>query len=150
LFGLKASNPTADRFVAVVPPGWLAKYTTAGSRVYGKNNAYFVDIWPLLQDVLIAEAQVGSRLYGLPHALPITAHELGHSYGFNRECEEADENCDGIRDRHGVTASPGLWVDKKIPIQPSASRPIYNFMGTYLGENWVNSNTYLKLLQDHK
>ena len=55
-----------------------------------------------------------------------------------------------IGDRYGVDASSGVWVDKKIPIQPSASRPILNFMGAWIGENWIHSKVYSKLLQDHK
>jgi hypothetical protein len=149
---LRTLHPTVDRFVAVVPPRWFADHTTFGSEDNLGRNVHpggLVDLFRM-KDLLIVESHVGATRYALPNALPVTAHELGHSYGLNVECEEYDANCDGIGDRYGVDASPGLWVDKKIPIQPSTSRPILNFMGAWIGENWIHPRTYSKLLQDHK
>jgi hypothetical protein len=55
-------------------------------------------------------------------------------------------------DRTGSDASPGIWVDRRIPIQVSTARPIYNFMGAVddAAEYWINVDAYSKLLNDHK
>ena len=138
---MRIAHPTADRFVATVPPGWFSQNTT-GVLTNAVGIAY-----PLARELVIAEASVPGHL----SSASTVAHEIGHSYQLDIGCEEYDQNCDGVPDRIGLFASPGLWVDKKIPIQVPLQRDIYCFMGGAADvEYWIDGEDYSKLINDHK
>ena len=123
LVPLKIAHPGTDRYVATVPPGWFKEHTTI--KAAGVHMDKFLDLYPNMSDMVVVEARIAPR----PNALPITAHEIGHSYGLYPNCEDYDADCNKVWDRIGTIASPGIWVDKQIPIEMAAAREIYNFMG---------------------
>ena len=139
---MQIAHPTADRFIATVPSGWFASTTTGGSLPQYVGVAY-----PAMRELVVAEAGTTNR----PNGPSIVAHEVGHSYTLNLGCEEYN-NCNiTIQDGIGNYASSGLWVDKRIPVQPSADRKIYCFMGSYKDrEYWIDSYDYSALMNDHK
>jgi hypothetical protein len=138
---MRIAHPTADRFIATVPSGWFAANTTGGL-----ENALGV-AYPAMRELVISEARTTSK----PNGPSITAHEIGHSYQLDLGCEEYNSCNPSRQDGIGNYASPGLWVDKRIPIQVSTNRKIYCFMGAYSDrEYWIDADDYSKLLNDHK
>lgn len=138
---MRIAHPTADRFIATVPSGWFAASTTGGLE-------NFVGVaYPSMRELVISEARTTSK----PNGPSIAAHEIGHSYQLDLSCEEYN-NCNTSRqDGIGNYASPGMWVDKRIPVQPSTARQIYCFMGSYSdSEYWIDSDDYSTLLNAHK
>jgi Tol biopolymer transport system component len=137
----KLSYKESDRFVAVVPPGWFVNNTTLGD-ISGKTFAEKgYNPGPNIENMVIVEAYVTTTLNGNINA----AHEIGHSYKLRLQCEEYDQNCDGVPDRYGNSVSAGLWVDRKMVID--SSRNVYCMMGG-LGalEYWIEAEDYGKLL----
>jgi hypothetical protein len=139
---MRLAHPTADRFIATVPAGWFASNTK------GKLTDFIgVTLYPNMRDLVVTEARTTNR----PDGPSIAGHELGHSYGLDVSCEEYDSCNTSRQDNIGNYASPGLWVDKRIPIQIPTERQIYCFMGGYADrEYWIDADDYLKLLTDHK
>jgi hypothetical protein len=138
---MRIAHPTADRFISTVPSGWFAANTTGGL-----ENALGV-AYPAMRELVISEARTTSK----PNGPSIAAHEIGHSYQLDLDCEEYNTCNTSRQDSIGNYASSGLWVDKRIPIQVSADRKIYCFMGAYADrEFWIDANDYSKLLNDHK
>lgn len=137
----KVAHPTADRFVTVVPQGWFAN-TTTGSLQDALGVAY-----PAMRELVIAEARSTTR----PNGPSIAAHEIGHSYGLNLDCEDYDD-CNGARqDGIGSFAGTGIWVDKRLPIDATGGRRIYSFMGAYADrEFWAAPAAYARLYNDHR
>ena len=138
---VRIAHPTADRFIATVPSGWFASNTT-GELANALGVAY-----PAMRELVISEARATSR----PNGPSIAAHEIGHSYQLDLSCEEYDSCNSSRQDGIGNYASSGLWVEKRIPIQVSADRKIYCFMGAYADrEYWIDGDDYSALLNDHK
>ena len=148
LTALKLAHPNADRFVAVVPPGWFAENTTRDPPPLGINlHERGFAMWPYISELVIIEAVSSARSNGNP----IVAHEIGHSFGINIDCEDYDADCDGSRDRVGSNASNGFWTATRTLMRVSPKRQIYNFMGGY-GDNeyWTTSDTYSKFMNIEK
>ena len=141
LLGMRLAHPTADRFVATVPQNWFFNSTT------GILMDAVGVVYPNMRALVVSEARNTVRANGPS----IAAHELGHSYGLDLNCEEYD-SCNPTRqDGIGNYTSPGLWVDRKIPILVSGSRKIYCFMGAYADrEYWIDGDDYSRLLTDHR
>jgi alpha-tubulin suppressor-like RCC1 family protein len=135
------SNPTADRFISVVPSGWFLVNTT-------QNFSTTVGLMsPDMPDLVISEARTPSRTNGAS----VVAHEFGHSYGLALGCEEY-EDCNTSRmDDIGNYASRGLFVNERIPIQLPTPRNTYCFMGAYDdgAEYWIDWQDYNSLLTSH-
>lgn len=141
LLQMRIFHPAADRFIATVPAGWFETNTT-DEITTAVGVAY-----PAMRELVISEARMTSR----PNGPSVAAHEIGHSYGLNLDCEDYDENCDDVPDRYGSLASSGLWVEKRILIQIPEVRNVYTFMGAYADEEyWIDANSYSKLLDEHK
>ncbi|MBP9502151.1 MAG: hypothetical protein KBF17_08330 [Candidatus Promineofilum sp.] len=133
------ANPTADRFIGILPNGWFKNHVdkqhdgrqfSTTSLVLAEDNLY-----------LLFDNDDES----------VVAHEIGHSFGLYQYCEQYDENCDDEPDRVGLEASPGLWVSEMVPMFPSSSRKIFSFMGGLLNgkEYWALADDYQYLLNKH-
>jgi photosystem II stability/assembly factor-like uncharacterized protein len=140
---LRLAHPMTDRFMAVVPAGWFGQHTTGNlSGAVGSTN-------PNFPELIVVEALASSR----PNGVSNGAHELGHSYGLHLSCEEYDPNCDMQPPFNpGNLAPSGLWVEKRLPIQVTANRYVYCFMGgsDLSLEYWIDTDDYSKLLTDHR
>lgn len=138
---LRLAHPTADSLIATVPSGWFSENTIGINAV---GAAFRFPLTP----VILAESG-STRLNSTDPAT--IAHEVGHIYGLNLDCEDYDSNCDGISDRIGSPASAGLWVKKRIPMHSLGERAIYSFMGADSSdEYWAEAGAYSTLLLDHK
>lgn len=132
--GVRLAYRTVDRFVAVVPKGWFLSNTYDPTGILQKRAGL-----KILDSFVIAEAHTPTT--DNMTSFPIGSHELGHSYSLEHPSQ-------GL-----VTVSDGLWVNKKMPIASSSSRPIYSFMMTaydvqginVTDEFWITSNDYQKL-----
>lgn len=140
---LRLADQSTDRFISVVPRGWFFLNTF--------NE--FGDPIPALglhiqscNDIVFAEA----RHTTWPNGPSVVAHEIGHSYGLDTQCEEYEDCNPNRQDGIGNIASPGIWVDKKLTVQIPTQRNVYCFMGKYdLQEYWIDSEDYQTFLNDH-
>jgi len=150
---LKFENPLADRYIAMVPDGWICTYVPG--QTCDKTGMVFP--MPVLDDIAIVQPGLTprGRLPGGESAL-VAAHEIGHTYGLPvHPCaEEYDGDCNGVPDRIGEFAAPGLWVSRRIPIRVPDEREAYCFMGGGTANHdkkyWVDAEDYAKLFNDHK
>ena len=140
---LRLMNPSLDKFVATVPPGWFADYTTTKSAL-GYSH-------PNLESLIVAEA----RTFNNPIGLSTTAHELGHTFELwaTGKCEEYESQCNPeAKDNIGNYAATGIFVNERIPIEIKGGRKVYCFMGSYnpddIGEleYWIDSIDYGEIL----
>ncbi len=138
---LRQANQTADRFISVMPTSWFRLNTTGDlTGALGAHN------W-MSNALVIAEA----RHTSWPNGPSVPAHEIGHSYGLDTDCEEYRACNPGRRDGIGNIASTGIWVEEKLPIQVPIQRNVYCFMGMYDNkEYWIDADDYQKLLNDHR
>ena len=138
---MQLAHPITDRFVATVPVGWFYQNTI------GKNKNILGFAYPNLPGFVMLEARTSQVLNGTS----IVAHEIGHTYQLDIECEEY-EDCNKTRmDEIGNYSSGGLWVEKRIPINITNLRKVYCFMGANSdNEYWVDLEDYSTLLNDHK
>ena len=136
---LRMLAPMADRFVVVVPLTWFDDTTTSFSGYSGLHNPYISTL------NLVAAVDTGS-----PNgSVSVAAHEVGHSFGLNLNCEEYNPCNTTRKDGIGNYAANGLWVAQHMPIRPSIAAPVYNFMGsTNDRPYWVSQESYTKLLTD--
>jgi hypothetical protein len=133
---MRMVHPTADRYVAVVPTGWIAQNTRFSADVTG------LALVPL--PFVIVEVHESTGPNGVwPMAV---AHEVGHTYELPRTtpvgCREDYDNCNPDRAGFPLTgpleypigsrAAPGMWVARRMPIAPDNDRGIFSFMGTRL------------------
>ncbi|MBI4319214.1 MAG: PD40 domain-containing protein [Chloroflexi bacterium] len=149
------ANPLVDRIVATVPVGWFRSRTRD-----------FPDTGGLAFRSMMDAVIVMSGQSELPNgdSEGTLAHEIGHSYGLRLQCEEYDplptDLCLPLEERlHGIgkAAAPGLWVEKRIPIEVTGNhidgtnhRDVYCFMGASADEFWVDVDDYGKLLNDQR
>ena len=139
----KIAHPTADRFLAIVPQGWFAATTTG--RMH--DEKWVGVAYPSMLELVIAEARSTSR----PNGPSIAADEIGHSYGLNLSCEDYNSCNPARQDGIGSPAGTGLWVDRRIPIEVTAARRVYSFMGSVADrEFWANAGSYSALFNDHQ
>lgn len=140
------AHPTADVFVAVVPPGWFE-----GNMADPDDQAVLGHSFGLPGDIklVLVEAIVGNKPTGAPMIL---AHEIGHVFGLGDEYQAGCTSFDCL----GHMASPGLWVEKRLPILPDAGRRVYCLMSGWVAspdtpaepavEYWIEAGCYNRLL----
>ncbi|MBI4786749.1 MAG: PD40 domain-containing protein [Chloroflexi bacterium] len=137
----RLAKPGTDRFVAAFPQGWFAATTTQLTNSSGVS-------YRMLPMLVLAES--GANVLPNGESPGTVAHEIGHSYGLDRDCEEYDACNPNRKDNIGNYAATGLWVEKRIPIEVTATRKVYCFMGATANEFWIDAEDYAKLLNDQR
>jgi TolB protein len=161
------AHPTADRYVAVVPPNWFRNETDIPNTLGG---SWWESIARLT--VLFAEIVPETTPNGLRPM--IAAHEVGHTYNLPATvpdgCREDYDDCNPLRIGFpgceyppgspyllGSQAARGVWVDRRMLIQPGDGRYVFSIMGTGVPANapedcqrpleyWSTEADYLRLL----
>lgn len=142
---LRLAHPTVDRFIAVLPGGWFANMMSEPGwegvkGVTNENQRRLVHV----------EAASSTRPNG--YGPNPSVHEIGHSFYLPAElpngCKEEYKECNNPNPVDGIgnRAAPGMWVERKIPIDDTA----YCSMGLVADVSyWIDRSDYLKLYTDH-